>query len=152
MIHKVKHTRRNRGLLLSTALALSSVFCTAHAAEKPLGAYRVINVRVGSALNVRAEHNSQSEDIGSASPGSRLYVVDFAPGGNWAKVKWDDGHGWVSARFLSLEKPSDKEISQLVELQSRQAQPTYTAEQLAAASLEVEAANTPPSTAALQNT
>lgn len=150
MIHKVKKTRRKRNFILSVAMVFSSLLCIAHAQET--GSYRVINVRTGSALNVRAEHNSASADIGSASPGTTVEVVDFSPNGNWAKIKWEQSHGWVSKRFLTLEQASDVDVSALAALQNTQEQTAYTAEQLAAASLAVEAASSPPAMAALRQT
>ena len=150
LIHKVKKTQRKRHFILSVAIAFSSLLCIAHAQET--GSYRVVNVRSGSALNVRAEHNSASADIGSASPGTTVNVVDFSPNGHWAKIKWEQSYGWVSKRFLSLEQASDVDVAALASLQSKQAQPAYTAEQLAAASLAVEAATTAPAMAALRQT
>ena len=147
MIHKVKNTRRKRSFILSVAVVLSSLLCIAHANQEP-GSYRVVNVRTGSALNVRADHSSASADIGSASPGTTVDVVDFSPNGNWAKIKWEQSHGWVSTRFLTLERASGADVSELVALQSQQT--AYTAEQLAAASLAIEAKTTPPAMAALR--
>lgn len=130
-------------------MAFSSLLCVAHAADFTV--YRVVNVRAGNALNVRAENDAQSADIGSASPGAKMYVVGFDGPRKWAKVKWDGGYGWVSANFLSPERASDAAVDQIVALQSRQAEPDFSAAQLAAASEQAEQANTPPSTAALRD-
>ena len=120
MLQKTLKKKRNRTVLFTLALALSSPLSLAQAQE--LGSYRVINVKPGSALNVRAEHSSKSEDIGSASFGSELQVVDFSPSGGWAKIVWDGDFGWVSVRFLSPEGSDAAKVAALAALQRTQAQ------------------------------
>lgn len=129
-------------------LVISTLMSVAQAetqAQGP-GTYRVINVRPGSALNVRAQDSSSSEDIGSASLGLELHVVEFNANSSWAKVKWEDGFGWVSTRFLSAEGTEKANLAALAAIQRQQKQPKFEPKQLAAAAIEEKQV---PSTAAL---
>ncbi len=109
---------RRRRQLWPLVLAVSALSSLAQAAE--VGTYRVIDIKATSALNVRADSNSASADIGSASLGTPLQVVGFNETQSWANVKWEDGYGWVSMRFLSAEGSEAASIAALAALQRNQ--------------------------------
>ncbi len=145
MIQKKKFSLSGRVYSCLAIAALCTFFNVATQAQQ-IGTYKVINVRAGSALNVRAEHSSKSQDIGSASLGTPLQVVDFSPNGGWAKVKWEQSFGWVSVRFLSpvdtfetktpSTEPPSSDIAALVALQKAQEQPAFSEQELALAAVE----------------
>ncbi len=115
---KANFMTRCRRNLWPLVLATSALSTLAHSAET--GTYRVIDIKANSALNVRANHNSSSADIGSASLGTPLEVVGFNATSSWAKVKWEKSFGWVSMRFLSAEGSEKSNIAALAALQRTQ--------------------------------
>ena len=55
-------------------------------------------------LNVRAAPNASSADIGDlAYNASRLEVAGTDASGNWGRIVWEEGEGWISMRYLESD-------------------------------------------------
>lgn len=63
--------------------------------------HRVTGVAADDTLNVRAEPSADSADIGDIPPGAGgIEVIDTDTSGNWGRIVWEEGNGWLAMRFL----------------------------------------------------
>lgn len=70
------------------------------------GYFRVTGVAPDDTLNVRALPDAGSADIGDLGHDQTgIEVIDQDASGAWARIGWQEGHGWVALRFLSPEAP-----------------------------------------------
>jgi uncharacterized membrane protein len=86
---------------------LSLFFCAtllmqATAALAAPSYWRVVNVAADDTLNVRAAPNAGSADIGDLPPNAAgIEVTGTDASGNWGRIIWEDGNGWIATRFLA---------------------------------------------------
>ncbi|MEM8536704.1 MAG: SH3 domain-containing protein [Pseudomonadota bacterium] len=59
----------------------------------------------GDVLNVRDGAGAGFDDIGDLRRGTRVEVVGYNADRSWAQIIWQDGNGWVAARFLTPFDP-----------------------------------------------
>lgn len=68
------------------------------------GYYRVTGVASDDTLNVRLAPDGDSEDIGDlAHDATGIEVFDRDESGNWGRIVWEEGNGWISMRFLEAD-------------------------------------------------
>ena len=76
--------------------------------------YQVIELEGDDHLNVRAEPSSASEDIGDLASGSKPYeILETDSTGQWGKIIWLEGTGWVALSFMQqieVEKLASTEL------------------------------------------
>ncbi|WP_417524152.1 COG3650 family protein [Marinovum sp.] len=88
--------------MLRLALLASLLASTAAIAEP--GYYRVTGVASDDTLNVRAAPDGDSEDIGDlAHDQTAVEVIETDESGDWGRIGWEEGHGWIAMRFLEAE-------------------------------------------------
>ncbi|WP_323764284.1 COG3650 family protein [Marinovum sp.] len=91
--------------LLRPALLASLLACAAGTALAEPGYFRVTGVASDDTLNVRAEPDAGSADIGDlAHDQSAVEVLDTDASGDWGRITWEESHGWVAMRFLTPEE------------------------------------------------
>ncbi len=79
----------------------AALFCAAPLAAQP-GYYRVTGVAADDTLNVRAEPNASSADIGDLDPNATgVEVLGTDPSGDWGEIIWEERNAWVAMRFLA---------------------------------------------------
>lgn len=85
--------------LLICALGVLSVLGAPALAEP--GYFRVVGVASDDTLNVRAEPSARSPDIGDLPHNAtRLEVSARDASGDWGRIVWEEGDGWIAMRFL----------------------------------------------------
>ena len=89
-----------RALLFAAFLAATTGL--AHSAPDYM---RVIDVASDDTLNVRAAPSGSSEDIGDIPHDAiGIEVSGYDGSGKWARILWQEGEGWISARFLAPDE------------------------------------------------
>lgn len=79
---------------------LSCLVATASFAEPRY--FKVVNVASDDTLNVRAEPNASSADIGDLPYNAvRIEVAGTDASGKWGRIVWQEGNGWIATRFLA---------------------------------------------------
>ncbi|CUH51566.1 COG3650 family protein [Shimia marina] len=64
--------------------------------------YDVVGVEVDDTLNIRRLPNASAAQIGALPNDARdIEVTAQNDGGTWARINIGEGHGWVSARYLT---------------------------------------------------
>lgn len=84
-------------IIVATALLLAALSAQAQILPE---VYSVTNVAANDTLNVRAQPNSRSADIGDIYPNEQVEVIALSENGNWGKIIWQEANGWVAMRFL----------------------------------------------------
>ncbi len=83
-------------------------------AQQQSAYYQVIELEGDDHLNVRAEPTSTSEDLGDLASGSRPYeVLEIDSTGDWGRIIWLEGDGWVALRFMQaieVEKLANTQV------------------------------------------
>ena len=83
-------------------------------AQQQSAYYRVVDLEGDDHLNVRAEPTSKSEDLGDLASGSKPYeVLQIDSTGEWGRIIWLEGSGWVALRFMQqieIEKLANTQI------------------------------------------
>jgi uncharacterized membrane protein len=83
-------------------LAAAAIAVTASGASAEPGYWRVSGVAPDDTLNVRAGPSGSAEDIGDLAhdaTGIEVGAVDAS--GNWGRIPWQEGDGWISMQFLA---------------------------------------------------
>ncbi len=83
-------------------LSLCLTLFTATAAAAVPSYWRVTGVAPDDTLNVRADPSGSAADIGDLphdATGIEVGAVDAS--GNWGRIPWQEGNGWISMRFLA---------------------------------------------------
>lgn len=87
----------------------------------------VEGVPVGDVLNIRAEPDGASEDLGDLNNGDRIEATGLDDSGKWVRVIVFEGDGWLSARFLQpLESVDDSRSGMPYPLQCGGTEPFWT--------------------------
>jgi len=98
-------------LLLTAYITL--IF-NAAVAQAQTGYYKVVELTEGDHLNVRSGPGSDFEDIGDLESGLQpLEVLETDASGNWGRILWLEGNGWVALSYLesvAIEKLTNTEI------------------------------------------
>lgn len=82
------------------AVCLALLIQTAPALSEP-GYWRVTGVAADDTLNVRKQPSASSADIGDLSPDATgIEVINTDASGDWGRIVWEDGNGWIAMRFL----------------------------------------------------
>ncbi|WP_172294944.1 SH3 domain-containing protein [Pseudoruegeria sp. HB172150] len=85
------------------ALTLAAALLALPATAQP-GYFRVTGVASDDTLNVRAEPSADSADIGDLGPtATGIEVTGTNESGDWGRIIWQDGNGWISMNFLEPE-------------------------------------------------
>ena len=99
-------------LNIITFIALLTVNTTQ--AQQQSAYYQVIELEGDDHLNVRAEPTSKSEDLGDLASGSKPHeVLQIDSTGEWGRIIWLEGSGWVALRFMQqieIEKLANTQI------------------------------------------
>ena len=94
----------NKPLTIITTAALltvNSVLINGVLAQQTSTYYQVAELEGDDHLNVRAEPTSASEDIGDLASGSKPYeILETDANGEWGRIIWLEGDGWVALRFM----------------------------------------------------
>lgn len=105
---------RRSGLMLLLCLwvALGLVLAGVAWAEDEVRAvpepHLVLGLPPGDHLNVRAEPDGSSEDLGDLGEGDGPFdVLERDPSGNWARIHFGERDAWIAARYLS---PATREM------------------------------------------
>lgn len=70
-------------------------------AQEATGYYRVAELANGDHLNVRAEPVASSKDIGDIESSAKPWeILEIDPTGQWGRIIWLEGNGWVSLRYM----------------------------------------------------
>ena len=92
--------------LLGTILLLSGG--TSFADNKENTYYKVTGLQQGGHLNVRSEPSETSDDIGDLASGSHPWqVFETDASGQWGRIVWQEGNGWVALRYMAQIKIED---------------------------------------------
>lgn len=99
---------------LSLIFMASPAFATEEQTPEPTQTYRVIDVREGDTLNIRAQPDASSQIVGLLEPDVEDVIVAGTRmelnGSVWWQIVGEDGLGWVNARYLSPdETPADND-------------------------------------------
>ena len=62
---------------------------------------RVTGLSAGDALNVRAAPTAKSEDLGDLKNDTVVEVIAYSDDRTWARIVWQEGNGWIAARYVS---------------------------------------------------
>ena len=54
-----------------------------------------------SSLNVRDAASTKGKDIGSLSRGDKVTILEVK--GNWGKIAYDSGYGWISLNYVEMD-------------------------------------------------
>lgn len=68
------------------------------------GYWRVTGVASNDTLNVRAQPDAGSADIGDLphdATGIEVHTTD--PSGKWGRIVWEESNGWIAMRFLEAD-------------------------------------------------
>ena len=66
--------------------------------------FRFTGVAVDDTLNVRSEPSAKGEDIGDIAPDATgIEVTTLDESGDWGRIVWEDGDGWIATRFLEVQ-------------------------------------------------
>lgn len=85
----------------AVSFSLLSAFIAQFAFAEP-GVYKVVGVASDDTLNVRAEPNASSADIGDLAYNAQgVEISGTDTSGNWGSIIWEEGNAWVSMRFLA---------------------------------------------------
>lgn len=102
----------NKQLIIITFAALLTVNTTQ--AQQQSAYYQVIELEGDDHLNVRAEPASASEDIGDLASGSKPYeILEIDSTGEWGRIIYLEGSGWVALRFMQqieVEKLANTQV------------------------------------------
>ena len=83
-------------------------------AQQQSAYYQVTELEGDDHLNVRAEPASTAEDIGDLASGSKPYeILETDSTGDWGRIIWLEGSGWVALRFMQqieVEKLANTQI------------------------------------------
>lgn len=94
-------TSTTKKIVTALILYVGGTFTTTAFAQSPPAYYRVTNLADGDHLNVRAQPNADSEDIGDLAAGSSPYeIIETDASGQWGKILWLEGTGWVALRYM----------------------------------------------------
>lgn len=74
-------------------------FLAASAAQADPAYFRVTGVAADDTLNVRAEPDGGSADIGDL-PHDATRIEVIAEQDGWGRIIWQEGNGWVALRFM----------------------------------------------------
>jgi len=89
---------------VATALAGAAALAQVPSAPRT---YQVTGISADAVLNVRARPSVTAEDLGDLAGGAApLEVLETDARGEWGRILWREGDGWVALRYLSpLEPP-----------------------------------------------
>lgn len=66
---------------------------------------QIARVPVGDTLNVRAQPSGKSADLGDLKNGDRVEILTVQ--GNWGRILWGEGNGWISLSFADrIKRPT----------------------------------------------
>jgi len=65
--------------------------------------FLVSGVAEDDVLNVRAEPDASSADLGDLSPGARIEVIEPDASGDWGLVRWEEATGRVALEYLERQ-------------------------------------------------
>jgi len=68
-----------------------------------------IAVVIASALNVRAEPDNNSARIGGVTGGTEVVIEETQ--GEWSKITYGSGYGWVQSKYLEITNDNSHRIS-----------------------------------------
>ncbi len=92
---------------------IAVIFAAHHAYAEP-AYYRVTGVASNDTLNVRAEPNASSADIGDLPhDATRIEVGAIDQTGRWGRIIWEEENAWVAMRFLQADNLSMVKSTQL---------------------------------------
>jgi len=82
-----------------TAAVLNVAMCGAALSQPAY--YQVADLVDSDHVNVRAEPTADSADLGDIAAGSKPYeIIETDESGNWGRILWLEGSGWVALRFM----------------------------------------------------
>ena len=91
---------------MKPVLAALALFAAAPALADP-AYYDVTGVAADDTLNVRAEPSASSADIGDLPhDATGIEVIATDPTGDWGRIVWQEGNGWIATRFLAAASPT----------------------------------------------
>ncbi len=89
-----------RPFLVPAALALIALPGASVLADPTY--HRVTGVAADDTLNVRAEPDAYSADIGDLPHDTTgIEVIATDDSGDWGRIVWEEGNGWIATRFLA---------------------------------------------------
>ncbi len=66
---------------------------------------QIARVPQGDTLNVRAQPSGKSADLGDLKNGDTVEILTVQ--GNWARILWGEGNGWISLSFTDrIKRPA----------------------------------------------
>ena len=96
-------------LFKSILLASAVAFAAPAVAQAPPEYFKVVDVAADDTLNVRAGPSGSSTDIGDLPHDAvGIEVAQYDASGKWARIIWQEGDGWISARYLAPDDVTQK--------------------------------------------
>ncbi|WP_425050729.1 peptide-binding protein [Psychromarinibacter sp. S121] len=87
---------------MKSVAAIAALLALAPAAFADPGYYDVTGVASDDTLNVRAEPDAASADIGDLPFDAKgIEVIATDASGDWGRIVWEEGNGWIATRFLA---------------------------------------------------